>query len=163
MEENMIPGSSLTDKLLEAVGLLGILWLIILPATYYTNLPDEIPTHFGIKGNPDDFGGKASIWLLPVIGVVLYLGLAFVNYFLVRKKMTSKADPVTEARQKQAAFRLLQYLKVMLVFSFAYIVFATIQTALGNADGLGVWFLPVFMVTLAGMPVIFLIRNSGSI
>ena len=163
MDEIQKPGNGLADKLLEVVGLVGVVLLIVLPATFYSSLPGEIPTHFGIRGNPDDFGGKAAIWMLPVIGVVLYAGLALVNYFLVRKKMTSKADPATEARQKQAAFRLLQYLKVMLVFSFAYIVFATIQTALGKAEGLGVWFLPAFMVILTGMPVVFLIRNAGSI
>lgn len=160
MEELNKPGNNLIDKLLEIIGISGIIMLIVLPAAFYDSLPDEIPTHFDIRGNPDDFGGKGSIWMLPVIGVVLYAALAFVNYFLVRKKMTSKVDPVTEARQKLAAFRLLQYLKVILVFSFAYIVFATIQTALGRADGLGVWFLPVFIILLTFGPVAFLIRAS---
>jgi len=160
MEEKPMPGSNLSDKLLEIIGISGIIVLIVLPATFYNSLPDEIPTHFGIRGNPDDFGRKGAIWMLPVIGLVLYAGLVFVNYFLVRNKMTGKDDPATEARQKQAAFRLLQYLKVILVFSFAYIVFATIQTALGKADGLGVWFLPVFMILLTFGPVAFLIRAS---
>lgn len=161
MEELNRPGNQLADKLLEIIGISGIIVLIALPATFYNSLPDEIPTHFGFTGKPDDFGGKAAIWMLPTIGVVMYAGLAFLNYFLVRKNIALKINPGAGEKQKQSAFRLLQFLKAILAISFAYIEFGTIQTALGRADGLGVWFLPVFIILLILGPVIFLIRATG--
>jgi hypothetical protein len=98
--------------------------------------------------------------MLPVIGVVLYAGLASVNYFLVRREITPKFGLKVGTYQKQSAFRLLQFVKVILAISFAYIEFATIQTALNRAEGLGVWFLPVFLILLTFGPVAFLIRAS---
>lgn len=160
MEELNKPGNQLADKLLEIIGISGIIALIVLPAAFYNSLPDEIPTHFGFTGKPDDFSGKAAIWMLPTIGVVLYAGLSFLNYFLVRKEIASKISPGAGAKQKQSAFRLLQFVKAMLAISFAYIEFATIQTALNRAEGLGVWFLPVFLILLTFGPVAFLIRKS---
>jgi len=159
MEENTRPGSSITDKLLETLGIAGIITLIVLPAVFYNQLPQEIPTHFGIKGTPDDFGDKATIWLLPVIGVVLYAGLAFLNYFLVRREITSKIGLNVGKYQKQGAFNLLQFVKAILAISFAYIEFATIQTALSRAEGLGVWFLPSFIIVLTFVPIAFLTRT----
>lgn len=161
MEENPKPGSNLTDKLLEIIGISGIIVLIVLPASFYHSLPDEIPTHFGFTGKPDDFGGKAAIWILPTIGLVMYAGLAFLNYFIVRKEIASKFNPGVEAKQKQSVFRLLQYVKAVLALSFAYIAFATIQNALGLWEGLGKWFLPVFIILLTIGPVTFLVRKSG--
>ena len=48
----------LFDKIIEAVGILEILLLITLPAFYYGDLPDMIPSHYRFNGEPDGFSGK---------------------------------------------------------------------------------------------------------
>jgi hypothetical protein len=48
-------------------------------------------------------------------------------------------------RQYSNATRLLRYLKLIIVFIFGLIVFKVIQNANGEADGLGVWFLPLVL------------------
>jgi len=66
----------------------------------------------------------------------------------------------TENRQKHGVYSLLQLLKASISVSFAYIVFASIQVSLGNMEGLGVWFLPVFIILLTIVPIFFVIRFS---
>jgi len=160
MKTKTEPESKISDKILEIIGISGIIVLITLPAAFYNSLPSEIPTHFGLTGKPDDFGGIAAIWMLPAIGVILYTGLTFLNLFLVKKGFTSKINTGVEPGQKKGVFGLLQFLKAVLAISFAYIEFGTIQTALGRADGLGVWFLLVFIILLTFGPVAFLIRGA---
>ena len=46
------------DNLLEAVGALAVFINIILAVTWYGDLPDTIPNHFGPDGEPDAFGSK---------------------------------------------------------------------------------------------------------
>lgn len=44
--------------------LLGLTWLTGLYA--FTTLPDRIPTHFGLSGEPDAFGNRLTFLFLPV-------------------------------------------------------------------------------------------------
>lgn len=38
----------------------------------YWHLPDRVPCHFNLRGEADAWSSRASIWLLPVLGFVLY-------------------------------------------------------------------------------------------
>jgi uncharacterized membrane protein len=46
---------------------------IIAPAWLYPSLPDRIPTHWNIKGEVDGYGGKWTLFLFPVMMVVMLL------------------------------------------------------------------------------------------
>ncbi len=58
------------DRIVESIGVIGIILLIGLPVFYYSSLPDIIPKHYGLSGEPDGFSGKGIIWTLPAIGLV---------------------------------------------------------------------------------------------
>ena len=70
----------------------AIIWLILLlPFIYsvivWNKLPDRVPTHFDVKGEPDDYSGKAfALLLLPAMNVVLYFILFFIPRIDPRKK-----------------------------------------------------------------------------
>jgi uncharacterized membrane protein len=48
------------------------------PAWLYPGLPDQIPTHWNIKGEVDGYGGKWTLFIFPV----LMAGLLVLFYFL---------------------------------------------------------------------------------
>ena len=54
-------------------GLVAFNFLLIL--AFYFYLPNTIPVHFDLKGEPDGFGDKSGIWLLPIINLALFYGL----------------------------------------------------------------------------------------
>jgi len=70
----------------------AIIWLILLlPFIYslivWNKLPDQVPTHFDVKGEPDDYSGKAfALLLLPIMNVVIYVILFFIPRMDPRKK-----------------------------------------------------------------------------
>ena len=85
--------------------LLAIL-ILLLPFGYamylWPDLPEQIPTHFGIEGKPDAWGGKGSIFVAPGIlsGVGLVLFFIFQNL--------GKVDPkLAAAPQNASIFREL--------------------------------------------------------
>lgn len=149
-----------TDKLLEAGSVLATLALIVIPLAYYHNLPAEVPTHYNFEGLPDDWGARASVWALPVIGILLYAGLTALNRFVVmkpdEKSLTRKSEPI--AREK--ILTLMQSLKLFLGAAFAYVVWMTVKIALGQAEGLGAWYLPTFIVLMTFLPILFLLSGS---
>lgn len=76
---------SATAKTLEVIGWLALAVLILIPAFWHSRLPEQIPTHFGFSGLPDDYSGKAAIWALPVVGTFLFLLLSAINLFIVAR------------------------------------------------------------------------------
>src|SRR5579863_833739 len=59
---------------LICLGLLAVLlWFTYSALNGAESLPDRIPTHFDISGQPNAWGSPQFLWLLPVVGTGLYL------------------------------------------------------------------------------------------
>jgi len=75
-----------------------VLWaLIVLPyvylATIWNNLPDQVPIHFNIKGNPDIWSGKTTLLILPgALGIGIYLLLLIIPALDPKKKIQQMGD-----------------------------------------------------------------------
>jgi uncharacterized membrane protein len=148
-----------TDKLLELLGWGVLLALWVWTGTSYSSLPDSIPTHFNAAGEADDYGRKASIFGLPVVASLLYIGLTLLNRV---PHIFNFPTPVTQENaliQNTNATRMIRSLKLILVVVFGGISFQTIQQANGETDGLGVWFLPVTL-GLIFLPLIYFVIKS---
>ncbi|MFM7765447.1 MAG: DUF1648 domain-containing protein, partial [Sphingomonadales bacterium] len=107
------------------------------------NLPDTIPTHYNGAGQADGFGGKGYILTLPLIATVLFIGLTILNKFPHIFNYPTNITQDNALRQYTNATRLIRYLKFIIAVIFGLIAFKTIQNANGQADGLGIWFLPL--------------------
>ena len=144
------------DKFLEWLGISGLLLLIMLPAYYFPQLPDIIPTHFGINGQPDAFGSKYQLWILPAVGIVLFTGLSILARFPHVFNYPGKITPENAAEKYRMAAQLIRVLNVFLVFVFVYITFTAIRTAQGKQEGLGNWFIILFVLLISFIMGFFL-------
>ena len=147
------------DKILEIVGWLLIIVIWGFTITNYSNLPETIPTHFNGAGQTDGFGGKATILTLPLIATILFIGLTLLNKFPHVFNYPINITQDNAFKQYTNATRLIRYLKIIIVFIFGLIAFKTFQNANGEADGLGVWFLPLTM-GLIFIPLIYFVSKS---
>lgn len=149
---------STQDCLLEISGclLLILQWLVVL--YYYSGLPEQIPTHFNIQGQPDDTGHKNMLFFLPAISLVLYTGMTILNRYPHIFNYPGKITPQNAERQYLIATRLIRYLKFIVVLTFFAITLSIILTAKNISTGLGVWFLPVFLM-LIYIPLFAAIRK----
>jgi len=104
-----------------------VLWtLIVLPyvylATIWSKLPDRVPTHFNIAGNPDDWSGKTTLLFLPgALGIGIYLLMLVIPYLDPKRKIQQMGD-------KYYTFRF------MLTGFFS--IFATYLLYISNAGSL---------------------------
>ena len=63
-------------KTMEVLGLmlLGYLaWITYSALNGPSRLPERIPTHFDISGKPNAWGSPGFLWILPVVGLGLYV------------------------------------------------------------------------------------------
>lgn len=131
------------DWVLEITGALILVFLWWLTISLFHDLPDSIPTHFNASGIPDDYGSRTSIFILPAIGTIIFTGITFLSRFPHIFNYPVKITKENTERQYINALRMMNFLKMAVLLIFLVIQYKTIQTSSGEADGLGIWFLPV--------------------
>jgi uncharacterized membrane protein len=86
------------EVFLEAIVLLGILFVVFIMTKFYPTLPDIVPTHFDLYGNPDKWGGKESLIVFPVLILGIYVLLTIVSLF---PHKFNYLYPITEKNAKE--------------------------------------------------------------
>jgi uncharacterized membrane protein len=111
-------------KTLEAIslGVLAVLFWIAYNALYGPDaLPQRVPTHFDIAGQPNAWGSPTGLFLLPAIAAGVYLlitaGALFPATFKYPIRVTEENRPRLEALSR----RMLAWLKLDLICLFAWI------------------------------------------
>lgn len=145
------------DWVLEAVSLTVVVAIFLNLAAHWSELPDQVPRHYGFSGNPDRWGGKNGLWVLPFTAVGLYILLTAASRYQGLINL-----PFTVDRKLPDVRKLLitmsVFMKATILLSLAYISWAGINTALGREQGLGGNFLPIFLAVVFG-PLIFFTRK----
>lgn len=136
------------DSIIELIGIISIFLLIGVPMYYYSSLPEIIPIHFDGSGQADDFGRKAMIWLLPIIGLLTYIGIAYINNKPHTFNYAVKITAENAERQYRIAMKFIRILNTIIAGVFAYLTYSSIQVALENQNGLSSYFLPLFLIIL---------------
>ena len=142
------------DLLLEVISIILLLGFFGYTFYYFRKLPDTIPTHFNAAGTPDDYSGKESFWVLPGIGLFIYLLMTLIALIPHRFNFAVKITPENAMKQYTLALRFIRLLKLLILALFFYISISTVRSALHLADGMGLWFIPV---TLAGFFIPFIL------
>ncbi|MGV8091290.1 MAG: DUF1648 domain-containing protein [Mangrovibacterium sp.] len=137
-----------TDYFFEIIGVIGIVCLIFLPIYFLNDLPNQIPKHFNALGQVDSYGNRRIIWLLPTIGLVLYAGLTVLNKFPFAFNYPTKVTNENAERLYTLGTRTVRLLKVVVVLSFAFLNYRTIEIALNRATEIGKFYLPILLIVL---------------
>lgn len=92
----------------------------------YAWLPDSIPTHFNLAGQPDAWGSKGSVWMLVVVNIVIVGGLTLLSRY---PKVFNYPAPVTEENAQtlyRAGEQMMVWLACLVAILFAAIVASTL-------------------------------------
>lgn len=150
------------DKVLETVCLTILLVLWVGAISFFSKLPEQIPSHFNASGQADNFSDRTHIFVLPVVATIIYIGMTILNKY---PHIYNYLTTITAENAKQlytSATRLIRVLKLAVVIIFSGIVFMTIKTTLANDNGLGAWFLPVAIALLTLPNIFYLLKSSNS-
>jgi uncharacterized membrane protein len=147
------------DWTLEVIGAVGLLLIFGYAASNYHDLPDVIPSHFNASGVADGFSDKILLWILPLIALLLYAALSMVLRYPHVFNYTVEINEENAGRQYRNAVLMMRILKTVIVMTFGYLTYATIQNGLGRMDGLGSWFLPVFLTGTFGTIGVLVYRS----
>jgi uncharacterized membrane protein len=147
--------SSPIENVLDALGAVLVLATILIPVFTYGSLPDRIPTHFGISGVPNGWGGRQLVFLFPAISVVVFAGLTAAIRFPRFINFPFRITQENAVRQFRLIRLFLAVLKTLTAALFMWIEFMTVQVATGKTAGLGAGFLFVFLALIFGTTIIY--------
>ena len=105
-----------------------LLVTMIVAAVVYPYMPEQVPTHWNVKGEVDDYSGRAfGTFFIPVLNILLFV------LFLV----TPKIDPKRGNYQKfEGSYDLIRYAThLFMVFIFAL----TVSYSLGYETDISTW------------------------
>lgn len=124
-----------------------MIWIIILVpflfvAWFWNKFPEQIPTHFGVDGNPDDYSDKVTgLILFPTINILLYF------LFIVLPKIDPRKKNYDLFADKYKIIRLAMH-------SFlSFIFMTTIFFSLGYKFNIS-------YIVLYGVMILFLIMGN---
>lgn len=138
------------EKVLEVISLIGIALNVYIILRYYSVLPDTIPRHYGAAGVPDGYAGKSSLFFIPIVMLSLYILLTVLSRFPHTFNYAVEINEKNAKAQYHAARIMMIIMKAEIVCCFTYIESKTVMVALGKATGLGIGFLPVFLIIIFG-------------
>jgi Protein of unknown function (DUF1648) len=153
----MEPRRSTIDWILEIVSVVALIAAVADVAVHWSLLPDRIPTHFGASGAPNGWGGKNMILLLLAVTLVMAITLTVAGKYQRLINIPLGVD--RESPQVRGLLRsMVIALKAVITVTFVWIVDLTMRTAMGEANGLGRAFLPVFVGATSAPLVYYLVK-----
>jgi uncharacterized membrane protein len=111
-------------------------------------LPQRIPTHFTANGQPNAWGPPSSLWLLPIMGVAIYLFISVVSMFPAAFNFPVRTTPVNRPRLEALALRMIAWIKVELACLFLYIQWSIIKSVRSGHAALSAAIVPLFLVAV---------------
>ncbi len=148
------PPKRFWDKIFESIAVMGLLIGIYLTIQAWPNLPTTIPIHFDAVGNPDGYGSKGMIWLLPAISVVMIPAMLFLRRFPWLSNVPIEITEENALHQYSLINRLLSLLACFVSLLFLTLVYDTISIAGGGSSLLGWIFMPIFLGSIT-VPIIW--------
>ncbi|MDR3741147.1 MAG: DUF1648 domain-containing protein [Terracidiphilus sp.] len=140
-------------RLAESFGLAGL--VVLVWQTWAAlwgphRLPDRVPTHFDVAGNPNAWGSPSGLLLLPVIALCVYLLISVVARFPQSFNYPVRVTPANVERLRNATLDMLSWVKAEIGWLFAVLQWAFVRSALTGNGALFPKILPVFLVVIFG-------------
>ena len=133
------------DVLVVALFAAALVYLIV----QWNQLPDEIPAHFGGDGEVDRYGSRAELLLLPVIGLIMWVGMSVLekyphtyNYINLR--------PDNKEIQYRYGVLFMNIIKNLSTLLFVFLIWQMTDIAMARIDSLNMSIFIALLVLLFG-------------
>lgn len=161
------PAGALLAKVVLGVTLAAGLATVVYATVSYEAMPDRVPTHFGLSGEPDAWTDKSvvSAMLLPTGTLVLSPFLALMALLTANAKRSVRGGSGGRSLEAQTAFRaaIANAMSGAALFTCALMTLLAVQSirvALGQSRslGVGIWIvsggMAVFLLGYLGWVIV---------
>lgn len=157
METEDRPRRSVLDWALEIVSLTTLLaaWAVL--AAHWTDLPSQVPQHFDSSGNPDGWGNKNGLLLLPLTATGVYALLTAASRY--QKLMSIPIRVNRDAREvKSLLLNMAITFKAIVLLILLYLTWGSVNIAIGSSTSLAKGFLPFSLAAVFLVLGVYLVK-----
>ncbi|PIC82545.1 DUF1648 domain-containing protein [Sporosarcina sp. P1] len=123
----------------------------------WNQLPDRIPAHFGANGEVDRYGSRMELLLLPVIGIVMWVGMwKLEKYPHTYNYLNLRPDNVEIQYRYGVLF--MNVMKNISTLLFVFLIWQSIDIALARIGSLNMPLLITILALLFGSMGVYLYK-----
>ena len=102
----------------EFLAALALFAMFAVLVVHWNDLPDRVPSHFDLAGNPTRWTGPYRLWFMPVLGLGLYVLLTVLTKARVQYNVPFGLDSNREDVRREAR-GMLTAMKAVMMLGFA--------------------------------------------
>jgi uncharacterized membrane protein len=133
------------DIVADLASLTILILIVVFTLIDYPDLPETIATHFNGAGEPDGYGHKSTLWLLPAVGFTFFIGFYFLNKYPHIHNYMVNITEENALKNYRISTRILRFVNFFTCILFAYIQYHMISSANNTSLSLGNWFIPLMI------------------
>lgn len=145
------------DVALGTLALMGFVGGLAAVLFVWPELPERLPIHFDLSGNPDRWGPRWELFVPMAISAVLGLGLEILSYFPQSYNYLTEITAENAQRQYRLAVRLLRSLNAIIQWLFAAVAWTILRAAQGLSHP-GMWLIPAFVAGTFVLLIVYLLN-----
>jgi uncharacterized membrane protein len=125
----------------------------------WPSLPNRVPMHYNFFGEVDKWGSKGIIFLHPIIGAALWIGLTILEKFPHAYNYIVGLTEENIERQYKNGRIMINVIKNEILIYISYSIWKDIKIAYGHDIAFGTWDLALFLIVLFGSIGFFIVRS----
>ncbi|MDG5788573.1 DUF1648 domain-containing protein [Evansella sp. AB-P1] len=140
-------------RFLDITSILVFVGSVIFVVIMWSNVPDQVPAHFGFSGEVTRFGSKWELMIIPVVGLFLYLLLQFLES---KPHLHNYPIKITETNAEDAyriSRSMVVVMKNIILIMFTVMMINSMIIAMEWGEGIGFVLLPLILLG-TGVPIV---------
>ncbi|AGB18564.1 DUF1648 domain-containing protein [Thermoanaerobacterium thermosaccharolyticum] len=147
------------EKVIEIIVIINLILELLLFIRYWPYLPNKVPIHYSLFGNPDSWGSKRTLFLIPLVSILLYFMFSYISRFPHIFNYIPEITEENAERQYRNARTLMTCLKVEVIFLLSFILYKDIYIALRKFKELGIGSIAILLIIIFVTIVYFIIKS----
>lgn len=125
------------ERVLDALSIAGVMISIAALVAVWDKLPTKVPTHFGLSGEPNQWGGRNTLLLFVIVPLVSHIVLTILSRMPWSYNYPTKVTAANFERLYRLGRGMVLCLRTEVVWLFVVMGAQSLRVALGQAKGLG--------------------------
>lgn len=138
------------EILILLMNFIVLFWLFLFTSLTYKELPKSIPIHFGITGKADRQARKKFYWLIPVIGIFIFMMMTYTDNNL--KNLTLRDLRLTSNWKQELSISVPFLINILILLCFVDVQSSIYKVATQKAEKLNksiwIWFAVIILASI---------------
>lgn len=143
------------NKFFDIVNLVIIVTITMMTIKFWTDLPDIIPTHYGINGVANSYGSKNTLFIIIPFMIGMYLLVKFISNRPNICNYIVNITPLNREEQYNLVAKFLRIFCFEIIILFTYIQSSLIYSSVTNKGNMSLILIPLIIAILIGSIIIY--------